>query len=209
MYRQNNSARHFVPAHRLHRARRSKQHTFIIAVAAILCSIISCVTVAYIFTRTDPIKNTFTPAQVSCEVLENFENNVKTDVRIQNTGDTDAFIRVAIVATWVSASGENIVSALCPVAGVDYNITFSDDFSDHWLKDGNEFYYYKHSVDANGETAQLIKECSVVQEKVPEGFYLSVEIVASAIQSSPDTVASEQWGVTINDATIVSVPTKN
>ena len=33
-------------------------------------------------------------------------------------------------------------------------------------------------------------------------YYLSIEIVASAIQSTPETVVAEQWGVTVNDGVI-------
>lgn len=51
------------------------------------------VTVAYLQTQTEPLENQFTPAKVSCKVEETFDGNVKSNVTIRNTGDTDAFIR--------------------------------------------------------------------------------------------------------------------
>ena len=38
---------------------------------------------------------------------------------------------------------------------------------------------------------------------IPDGYFLSVEIVASAIQAKPTSVVTSQWGVTVaNDGTI-------
>ena len=42
--------------------------------------------------------------------------------------------------------------------------------------------------------------------KAPEGYLLSVEILASAIQSEPSSVVAEQWGVTVTDGNITDVP---
>ena len=123
------------------------------------------VTVAYLQTQTDPLKNEFTPAKVSCEVEETFDGNVKSNVFIQNTGDTDAFIRVAIVANWVQ-TGENSsvtsVYAQQPVLDVDYTLTLADDVNEKWLKDSNGFYYYQDAVQPNEVTAILIEECKPI-----------------------------------------------
>ena len=58
-------------------------------------------TVGFLSTRTEPVQNDFTYGKVSCEVLETFdkENNryIKRDVRIKNTGNTSAYIRVLLV----------------------------------------------------------------------------------------------------------------
>lgn len=41
----------------------------------------------------------------------------------------------------------------------------------------------------------MIDECKLLDSaNVPDGYYLSVEIVASAIQSTPTTVVTENWG---------------
>jgi galactose mutarotase-like enzyme len=58
----------------------------------LVCSIlILCATVggtlAYVFMKTPTVENTFEPARVSCAVVETFTNNVKTNVRVENTGE--------------------------------------------------------------------------------------------------------------------------
>lgn len=50
---------------------------------------------------------------------------------------------------------------------------------------------------AGDNTPALIKECSAVADKTPEGYGLSVEILGSAIQSTPKSVVTENWGVTV------------
>lgn len=165
------------------------------------------VTVAYLQTQTDPLENEFTPAKVSCEVAETFDGNVKSDVSIRNTGDTDAFIRVSVVANWVKTDSKNNVTSVYaqqPVAGTDYTLTLADNFNANWLKDSNGFYYYKNAVKPNEATDTLIKECTLIGE-APAGYTLAVEIVASAIQASPETVAEEHWKVAVENNAITGV----
>lgn len=168
------------------------------------------VTVAYLQTQTDPLENEFTPAKVSCKVDETFDGNIKSDVFIQNTGDTDAFIRVAIVANWVQI-GENSsvtsVYAQQPVLDVDYTLTLADDVNEKWLKDSNGFYYYQDAVQPNEVTAILIEECKPIAGKAPAGYKLAVEIVASAIQASPETVAEKYWHISVENGEIITVRT--
>lgn len=161
-------------------------------------------TLAFIFTNTGKVENTFNPAQISCEVSEKFEDNIKSDVKIKNKGNTDAYIRAAVIVTWVNNDGN--VYAVEPQIDIDYTITFSDNLNDNWLSDKNGFYYCKAPVAPDSDTPQLIKECKVIEGKAPEGYHLSVEILASAIQSEPSSVVAEQWGVTVTDSGITQVP---
>ena len=164
-------------------------------------------TVAFLSTRTDSKVNTFTPSEVTCEVTETFENNVKSQVAVQNTGDTTAFIRAAINVTWMKdaeAGTENqTVSAKVPLKDKDYSITFAK--NTNWIKGADGYYYYQLPVDPQVSTGELIKECKLQENaSVPDGYHLSVEIVASAIQSAPDSVVQSMWHVTVEDGKITS-----
>ena len=161
-------------------------------------------TLAFIFTQTKEVKNVFAPTQVSCEVSEEFDGYIKENVKFKNTGSTDAYIRAAVIVTWVDNDGN--IYAVEPQKDIDYTITFSDNLNDNWLIDKNGFYYCKALIAPNSETPQLIKECKVIEGKAPEDYHLSVEILASAIQSEPSSVVAEQWGVTVTDGNITGVP---
>ena len=147
-------------------------------------------TIAYIYMKTGDVKNTFTPSKVTCDVTEDFNERVKKNVKIKNTGDTNAYIRATIIVNWMDNDGN--VSAVKPVDD-DYSLTLGD--MDNWLKIG-EYYYYIHPVDAGESTTDLINTC--IQKKQKEGYFLSVEILAEAIQSTPSTVVTDSWNITLD-----------
>lgn len=162
-------------------------------------------TVAFLSTRTDSKENTFTPSEVTCEVTEIFNNNVKSQVAVKNTGDTTAFIRAAINVTWMSNqdAANQTVSAKVPVKDTDYSIIFAK--NTNWIQGADGYYYYQLPVDPQGSTGVLIEECKLQENaSVPDGYHLSVEIVASAIQSAPYSVVQSMWHVTVEDGKITS-----
>lgn len=163
-------------------------------------------TLAYIFTKTDPVVNTFTPSKVSCAVVENSGTPVsrgiqdtgdkKSNVQIKNTGDTDAYIRVAVVANWVSADGSRIW-AQKPIENKDYTMSLGS--AAKWARGADGYYYYCEDVSPNNLTEFLITEAKLMDGvTAPMGtddtqYYLSLEIIASAIQSKPDYVVENEW----------------
>ena len=186
----------------------------LIIIASVMLLLLATVgtTLAYIFTETKPVENTFNPSKVSCAVVENNgtpvtgsvtnTGNIKENVQIKNTGDTDAYIRVAVVVNWASADG-SCVWAQKP-ADNDYEITYN--LNGDWFDGGDGFYYYSKTISPEELTTILINEAKQLKSapQTPDGiqYYLSIEIVASAIQSTPETVVAEQWGVTVNDGVI-------
>ena len=149
-------------------------------------------TISYLVTSTEPVTNTFKYAEVTCEVNESFSNGVKSNVKIQNTGNIDAYIRAAVIVTWKDKDGN--VYGQAPVEDTDYEITYSNN---GWIeKDG--YYYCTSPVPSTKETPVLITECKRLQKPktIPEGYDLSVEILADAIQSQPANAVTEAWGYT-------------
>ena len=158
-------------------------------------------TVAFLSTRTDSKVNTFTPSEVTCKVTEIFENNVKSRVAVQNTGDTTAFIRAAINVTWMKDAeagteydaANQTVSAKIPVEDADYSITLAQ--NTNWIKGADGYYYYQLPVNPKDSTKVLIEECTLLKDaSAPDGYHLSVEIVASAIQAGPEAAVQAAWG---------------
>lgn len=193
--------------------------SIIIASVMLLLLVAVGTTLAYIFTETNPVENTFNPSKVACAVVENnnpdenradivLNDSIKTNVQIKNTGDTDAYIRVAVVVNWMDEAGTK-VWATKPVEGADGDYTITYNLGNGWVKGSDDYWYYTKSVpptDGSNLTDILIKNATQNKEG-PKGtdgtqYYLSIEIVASAIQSTPETVVAEQWGVTVNDGVI-------
>lgn len=177
-----------------------KKSALLLAVLVALITLIAGTTAAFLITDTDWLTNVFSPSKVSCEIVENFDGLTKRDVQIQNTGKTDAYIRATVVVTWMSEN-QNEVTAATPVPGTDYTITYSS--SGGWIQGRDGYWYYTQPVKANGGlTETLVENCTVVDGRAPDGFYLSVEIVASAIQSSPTQVVEDEWNVTVSAGSI-------
>ena len=198
MYNNKNNGKRYVSPLRQRRLKHRKRHVLTIALVSVICCIISGLTLAYVFTHTDPLENTFDPSKVSCEVLEGedghtFDGETKTNVKIQNTGETDAYIRAAVVVTWMSEDKKTVTASVPQEGeGKDYSITYATNSG--WLKGADGFWYYTSPVAVDGNTEVLISDCHLLDTAtIPEGFYLSVEIVASAIQSTPESVVTDQW----------------
>ena len=176
-----------------------------LAIKLVICLILLLMisvggTIAFVVTHTSEIRNTFTESVVKCEVDETFKDNVKSNVSIKNTGDTTAYIRAFVNVTWMNESGQ--VASVSPKS-TDYMIEYSDS---GWLKGSDGYYYYTLPVQPNNKTAVLINSCELLETaSAPDGYYLSVEIVCSAIQSTPVSVVSDIWKVQLSDDKIVRV----
>ncbi len=159
-------------------------------------------TLAYIMDNKGPLTNTFMPSTVEVSIDEAFENDVKTNVSVKNTGDTEAYIRAAVIVTWKDAEGN--VYPEVPVAGTDYLITYNlgtAGIKSCWIKGADGFYYYTSPIADGENTDVLISTCTPADVETPVGYGLNVEILASGIQSVPTDVVKEKWGVTLSEIT--------
>lgn len=157
-----------------------------ILVLAMVVLVLACAvggTIAFLIDTTGAVTNTFTPAKVTCAVVEgDFSPGVSTtknNVKIQNTGTTDAWIRATVVANWVVGSGENAkVVAPCVV-----EFTPGTD----WAKNNSDGYYYYSQIvppaPGNNTTADLITRYTAPTGG-PEGAHLEMTIVCQAVQSN-------------------------
>lgn len=204
-----------------YRARHTKKSTInhFKKSAALLIAMVLIVTLgvgstlAYLIDTSSEVTNTFLPSEVTCEVHETFDGTKKSNVYIQNVkdddglSDTEAYIRAAIVGTWKDAVGGNVYGQK-PVAGTDYTITLTNTTqkADAWVKGADGYYYWTSPVPVGEFTGVLITSCTPVDGKEPDGYHLSVEIIAEAIQSEPSTAVTSSWtsGVSsVNGTTLV------
>ncbi len=202
MYKKSKTVK--VPTSHSRKKYNGKLKVCIIAACMIAVAIVSSITIAFLIDETTPIQNTLEPALVACEIQENFDGNVKKNVSIKNTGEVESYIRAKVVVTWMSAD-QSMVTATKPQINTDYTITYTDDTA--WQLGSDGYWYYTLPVNVGDETATLIDSCSLASgAAVPDGFYLSVEVVGSAIQSTPTQAVTEKWsgGVSsVSDGSLV------
>jgi len=167
--------------------KKTKKAIILLVSLTVLMTSAIGVTLALLTTQDGPLYNIFNPSEITTEIFENTDNHTKSNVKIQNTGDTEAYIRAAVVITWQDETGN--VYGQKPVEEADYTIAYA---MDHWELGADGFFYYKKPVAAKGYTGTLIATCSY-KANAPEGYSLNVEIIASGIQSKPTHVVTTEW----------------
>ena len=189
-----------------------------VVLAALLVLVLGIVgtTLAWLTDKTDALTNNFTYAKVSCEVSEEVgENNTwKNNVRIQNTGNTDAYIRATYVVTIRDEEGNILYDAYETKDFKDYMSELESKISDdpRWQKGEDGYWYYMLPVAPNKETeANLFREkifplLIEINGKKAETY---VEILATAIQSQPVKAMGEAWGYTMNNGTLTPYTSGN
>lgn len=182
------------------RARKGK--IALVALALVFCCA-AVGTLAWLVAVTGPVVNTFKPTQVSSYVDEVTNGTTKKDVRIQNTGNIDAYIRAAIVVNWADKDGN--VYGTTPAEN-DYTMTLN--LSDTgWQKGSDGYYYYANRVKPGEETSVLINSCVPADNQAPAGYNLQVTILADAIQADGvdggnKPAVETVWPVTVKDGAL-------
>lgn len=177
------------------RIRMNKLAILFIAVIMLIGAVVGS-TVAFLVTKTAPVENKFTYASVSCTVSESFNGTTKEKVQIQNTGTTDAYIRATYVVNWLNKDG-SIAPVPQGTIPNGYTLSISENPDNAWTKGTDGYFYYLTPVAPGGLTDGSLVNCTVTYPQGVEPEYiLSVEILASAIQSTPANAVTEAWGVT-------------
>lgn len=169
---------------------RINKAAVLLTAAVLLIGTVVGSTVAYLIAQTDAVENTFEYAKVSCEVTENFTESEKKDVQVKNTGTTNAYIRATYVVNWLDAQ-ENIVASVPE----GYSCTLTENPDSKWTKGEDGYFYYLTPVAPEASTPGSLLTCTVTRPENPE-YRLSVEILATAIQSEPASAVTEAWGNT-------------
>ena len=173
-------------------------------------------TLAFIFDKTDPIENSFPPAEVELQIAGN---------NIVNTGDVPAYFRAAVIFTWVNHEDGTILSKAPKVADIadvdengdgilDENVDKDrdgklDDDVDidcvihintehYWARGSDGFLYYTVPLDPSQHTAQVITDVTLTHQTIYDGYAINVQVLAEAIQSTPAEAVEQSWGVSVN-----------
>lgn len=184
-------------------SRKPKRSVKPFLIAFCVC-ILACAAVsgslAWLISAPGPVVNEFIPGEVTIQVDETFDGSTKQNVRIKNTGNVPAYIRVALVPAWVDDEG-NIAAKPASLEQLDNdcNIAWGKDgngYEDDWFIGSDGFYYCKTVIEPGKSTPILIKSCTVKGEEHEYDFEL--QVIASAVQSLPTTTVEAVWPVVVD-----------
>lgn len=187
-----------------------------VVLAALLVLVLGIVgtTLAWLTDTTEDQTNTFEYAKVSCQVLEDVNSNEtqKRNVRIQNTGNTDAYIRATYVVTYRDEAGNILYETLED----DWEVDLTKEINtDGWVPGKDGYWYCKKPVAPGEETPALFKAPIYGNGRFLDGgrskerAITYVEILATAIQSQPVKAMGEAWGYTMNNGTLTPYTSGN
>lgn len=180
-----------------------------VVLAALLVLVLGIVgtTLAWLTDKTKDLTNTFEYAKVSCEVLEtvNEDQTQKSDVRIQNTGNTDAYIRATYVVTIRDKEGNILYDAYETEKFKNYMADLERRINDDgsWQEGKDGYWYYRLPVAPNKETEKLFKTTIYSARIEINGTVADtyIEILASAVQAMPTNAVTEAWKATVQTVT--------
>lgn len=150
---------------------------------------------AYMYHKTETITNEFGRAIVACEVVESFNtsSSEKSSIKVKNTGNIDAYLRVSLVSWWEDSNG-NIVGKASEMPDIAYN-------SDTWVKHSSEhIYFYKSKVSPEDLTGELLQSPMILKTDTynDKTVYQVVQVFAEAIQSKPTSAVTNVWSVSLD-----------
>lgn len=187
----------FISNIKKNRTASTRMLVLVIALVLVLgCTIAG--TLMFLVDKTGDVKNTFTAANVTTEITEDFDGSVKKNVNIINKGDIPVYVRVNLITYRVNASGDKIGgTATIP------NFTPGEG----WFEGSDGFYYYENKVQPNqAPEAPLIGNLGITLEAYEDadGGKQVIEVMSEAIQADPSSAVQQAWGVTVDFNGIIS-----
>lgn len=202
MYQGKYEKKHDRPSDRRRRKRRTRRLNALLLSMVLLVTVAIGGTLAYLVTQDEPITNTFTPSLVTCKVTETFDEDSgeKKEVNVQNTGDTDAYIRVRLVTYRTNAAGRHIGgTATIPEFTPGTN----------WVEYGDYYYYTLPVKPSEKPTTDLISSITLTQNYADsDGGNQAIDVMAEAIQSGPAEAVGTAWGVSISQGSVTAYQTE-
>ena len=182
----------------------------VIVVLVVAVTSISAV-VAYMIKRSDAVKNTFVPAKIDYNVVENFDGKNKTSVKVQSTSNTDTYVRVRVVTYWQDSKG-NVVARTSPEVGFGANNGGTWKYNaEDWLYDAaNSTFYLKTTLAPHATTDDILSlagtftgiklesETGTESGTVEFTYHPVVTFIVEGIQADPTRAVTQSWGVTLD-----------
>ena len=188
----------------------SKRTKHLLIAAAALCIVAAVgLTLAFMFKKSEKT-NRFVPAEVSCAVREQLDNNEvagtvavggeKADIRVENTGNVNGFFRLRPVSCYVDLNGD--------IAGTVASQNTNPTLKNGWIAGANHTHCFLYSVEPGEATAILCEPFILGQMQLENGttVYQVIEVIAEAVQAEPVSAVREAWGVTVTNNTITAAP---
>ena len=153
-------------------------------------------TLAYLSVRSETIVNQFEPGKVDGNIEETFESNVKSSIKVKNTGNINCYVRILLIPYWVSQYESRVGEDAW-----ELNMQFNqvDWFSRE--EGGMIYYYHRAPIAPEDLTAELLAEEFTITLKASEDgtLYQALDIFAECFQAELPEAVELYWGVEVGE----------
>ncbi len=143
-------------------------------------------TLAWLTSSPSGLTNTFVPGNVPNEIVETFEDNTKSDVKIQNVGNVPAYIRVALVPSWRNNDADHTGTGLATDGTYDIDCIVGT-AADKWTYNASDgYYYYNSAVQPDELTTVLVSSCSPKSTGLTAAYVgkvFELDVISQSIQA--------------------------
>lgn len=123
--------------------------------------------------------------EVDVSVDDTVNGNVKSELKVRNTGISDGYIRVAVIGCWTNLSGDVVAS------WQDSDGSFAGLMGAGWVKGSDGFYYFTQVVPPGALTATPLFDTYTLNANPPvSGAQLELSILAQIV---PTEKLTEAW----------------
>lgn len=151
--------------------------------AVLILSVAVGTTIAFLVDSTEDVTDNFTPAKVICDVT-----NSGDTWSVKNVENIDAYIRVAVIVNETNGNNlkwnDSFSATIEPVNTTDDSWTFIK------VDEDTNFGYYYYNGTVAPDTSVTFGQITAANAKI--------QVLAEAIQSTPDDAVQTAWGVTFN-----------
>ena len=132
-------------------------------------------------------------AKLDIEIREEFDTITKEDVKIENTGSRDAYMRIGVIANWVDKDGRIVKSCDWMKTGTLTGKAWGNS-GDKWVLGDDGWFYYKYGVAKSKSTGVLF--AGYTPDSSPmDGLTLSMDVIAQGVDFDKDKAnVSAAWG---------------
>ena len=162
---------------------RRKRKKWVMLTVAMLLLLAAGVggSIAYLLDKTDMVNNTFTPGRVTVDIAEEKTPTTKSNIRVQNTGNVPAYIRVTLVTYWTDADNKVVPQP-------DGGSVSTPSVKPGWSCADNIYYY--NSIVAPGDLTDAMLDPITIQ--APAGYTCHIDVYAEGIQAEGIQAGSAQ-----------------
>ena len=175
--------------------RLTKKSMMLLIASVLLLTMAVGGTLAYFLDATEEVIYTLQAGYLATQLQQSLDGDAHS-VRVENLGNVDVYVRVAILGNWVD---ENNVIVAPWTAEIAVNEVQG------WQQGEDGFYYYTKPLlgQKNVQTPNLLA-ASVAQSGGPAGAHLEIAVLHQAIQAECRNAAGlypaeDAWHVTIKE----------